>query len=209
MSISFRTISRLSEDQRDALAEIVNIGMGQAGAALAQVLGEFVILSVPRIRLVDSQAVPETLAELVGAETIVSAIRQPFHNHLHGEAIVVYDEHGCRDLADIMGHDECTDERVEQELLLDIGNILAGASLKGVAEQLQAELTFSPPSILATHVPVERLLNPETLDWSYSLLIEVNFTLEARRFKGHLLIMLSEDSIDTLVQDIDTFLESL
>ncbi len=209
MSISFRTVSQLSEDQRDALAEIVNIGMGRAGASLAEILDEFVILSVPQIRLVSSQDIGEALEELIGAESLVSAIRQPFYNHLHGEALVVYDEHGCRDLADIMGHEGTLDEKVEEELLLDIGNILAGASLQGVAEQLQAEITFSPPSILANHVPVSELLDPDELEWSYSLLIEVNFTLEQRQFKSHLLIMLSEDSIDTLIQDIEAFMESL
>ena len=36
------TMAMLSEDQRDALQELTNIGMGQAGASVAAVLGEFV-----------------------------------------------------------------------------------------------------------------------------------------------------------------------
>jgi len=39
----------LTRDQKDALQEIANIGMGQAGASIAKVLGEFIQLSVPRI----------------------------------------------------------------------------------------------------------------------------------------------------------------
>lgn len=36
----------LTEEHRDALQEISNIGMGRAGAALAKLLGAFVTLSV-------------------------------------------------------------------------------------------------------------------------------------------------------------------
>lgn len=42
----------LTEDQKEALREIANIGMGQAGSTIAQVLGEFVQLSIPRILIV-------------------------------------------------------------------------------------------------------------------------------------------------------------
>jgi len=42
----------LNEDQRDALQEICNVGMGKAAAALAKLLGAFVTLSVPNIRVV-------------------------------------------------------------------------------------------------------------------------------------------------------------
>ena len=42
----------LSQDQKDALQEIANIGMGQAGASIARVLDEFVQLSIPRILVV-------------------------------------------------------------------------------------------------------------------------------------------------------------
>ena len=41
------TVALLSVDKRDALQELVNIGMGAAGAALAKALGAFVQLAVP------------------------------------------------------------------------------------------------------------------------------------------------------------------
>ena len=64
----------LSQDQKDALQEIANIGMGQAGASIARVLDEFVQLSIPRILVVPPQEVPAALASAVGDRT-VSAVR--------------------------------------------------------------------------------------------------------------------------------------
>jgi len=49
----------LNEDQRDALQEIANIGMGQAGSSIAKVWGEFVHLSIPRIVHTDRKSIPE------------------------------------------------------------------------------------------------------------------------------------------------------
>jgi len=41
-----------TELQRDALQEIANLAMGRAGARLALLLGRFIELSVPRLRVV-------------------------------------------------------------------------------------------------------------------------------------------------------------
>ena len=61
------TAALFSEDQRDALQELTNIGMGQAGASVAAVLGEFVQLSVPRILVLKPNLIPAALERIVGA----------------------------------------------------------------------------------------------------------------------------------------------
>jgi len=55
------TQAALSNDQHDALQELTNIAMGQAGASLATLLDEFVDLSVPRIRMVAVVDLPQAL----------------------------------------------------------------------------------------------------------------------------------------------------
>ena len=78
----------LSDDQRDALQEIANIGMGQAGSSIAKIWGEFVRLSIPRIANVERQEIPAVLQQLVGEKNIL-AVRQAFHGQLRGEVIIV------------------------------------------------------------------------------------------------------------------------
>lgn len=199
----------LSAEQADALQEIVNVAMGQAGDSLARVLDAFVRLSVPRIRLIDADRAAGCIADVVGETEIVTAIRQSFFNELNGEAITVFSAEGCRDLADLMGHYHKLDEQAEQELLFDISNILVGACLNGVAEQLGADLSFSPPSIMAIQVSPDQLLATGTLPWAYALQVEVNFSLETHKFKSHLIIMLAEDAIATLTGSLDTFIEAI
>ena len=197
----------LSQDQKDALQEIANIGMGQAGASIARVLDEFVQLSIPRILVVPPQEVPAALASAVGDRT-VSAVRQAFHSAMRGEAIVIYGENRCNDLADLMGYERDLDHSSERELLLDVSNILVGACLGGIAEQLAMSIGFSAPSLLFDAVPIEDLLTSCDISWDTALLVEVSFRLEQRSFACHLVMLLPESEVAELATALDRFLEA-
>lgn len=201
-------IEPYTEDQRDALQEVLNIAMGQAGDSLARILDSFVELSVPRIRLVEVTEVCNTVLEMVGHNEEVTAVRQAFFNHLRGEAIVVFGQNGCKDLADLMGYDEELDAKAEQELLLDVANVLVGAVINGVTEILGVELGFAPPSVMEERAPLDTILVPEKLAFTHALLLEVNFTVENRDFKSHLMMMMAEEAIESLRNMLDEFMEA-
>jgi chemotaxis protein CheC len=203
------TIQPYNEDQNDALQEVVNIAMGQAGDSLARILGHFVELSIPRIRLVTTDDVIKTVMEMVEQQAEISAIRQAFYSILRGEAIVIFPQSGADELADLMGYDTELDTKAKQELLLEVGNLLVGATINGISETLGTELSFSAPSLMAERQPVERVLLPEQLSWSHALLLEVNFTLEGRNFKSHLLMFMTEEAIDSLRGILDEFMDAI
>ncbi len=206
----------LSNDQRDALQELTNIAMGQAGASLATLLDEFVDLSVPRIRVVTVVDLPQALADLVGKNNLVSAVRQSFQGYLRGEAIIIFGEPGCRALADLMGFEGELGVSGENELLLDVANVLSGACLGGMMEQIRgfaeisgtAELGFSMPSVMARQVVAEQLIDPKKVQWSHALLLEVNFTIKNRNFIAHLTMLMPEEGIEKIRGIIDEFIAS-
>lgn len=159
-----------SEDQRDALQELTNIAMGQAGASLATLLDAFVDLSILRIRVVEVVELPPVLSELVGRRNEVSAVRQSFLGYLRGEVIVIFGGPGTCVLADLMGYEGELGTGGEAELLLDVSNVLSGACLGGLLEQIraitgnrEAELSFSMPSVMARHVLPGQLIEPTRL----------------------------------------------
>jgi len=203
------SIQPYTEDQNDALQEVVNIAMGQAGDSLARILGNFVALSVPRIHLVSVGDVIRTVTDMVDNNTEISATRQAFSHSLRGEAIVVFAQAGADDLADLMGYDTDLDTSAKQELLLEVGNLLVGAVINGISETLKTDLGFSAPSLMAERTPLDQVLVPEQLSWSHALLMEVNFTVEGRDFKCHLLMFMTEEAIDTLRGILDTFMDGI
>ena len=210
------SIMPLTEDQRDAMQEITNIAMGQAGSKLATLLGTFVNLSVPRINVLALPEVAGAIGSMVGRDIEITAVRQSFHGYLRGEAIVIYGQDGCKEMGDLMGYDEMLDRADEIELLLDVSNILVGACLGGIIDQIRGiteargagELSFSAPSLMAEGVPAEVLIDPDKLTWTHALLMEVNFTLEGRNFISHLCMLMPEHSIEKMRNILDEFIAS-
>ena len=208
------TLAALTNDQRDALQELTNIAMGQAGSSLATLLDAFVILSVPRIRVVEVIELPATLAELVGKNNLVSAVRQSFQGYLRGEAIIIFGEPGTHALADLMGYEGELAESGQAELLLDVANVLCGACLGGMMEQIRsftethgpAELSFSMPSIMVRDVLAAQIIDPQKVQWTHSLLLEVNFTIKDRNFVAHLTMLMPEEGIDKIRSITDEFI---
>lgn len=202
------TAALLSEDQRDALQEITNIGMGQAAASIAAILGEFVQLSVPRILILRPELIGTALLRIIGKEP-VTAVRQGFHGELRGEALIVYNSQHCRELASLMGYHQALDQATERELLFDVSNVLVGACLGGIAEQIKTEIGFSAPSLMADHLPVDKLLSAAEIHTPCALFVEVNLSLEHRSFASHLVMLMPEEEILVVRAALDRFLDSL
>lgn len=201
------SVQPYNEDQTDALQEVANIAMGQAGDSLARILDNFVTLSVPRIRQIAVHELVDTVTTMVGDEEEVSAVRQAFYNSLRGEAIVIFTQSGADELAELLGYDCELDAAIEQELLLEVGNLLVGAILSGISETLGTDVGFSAPSLMAERIPLYQVLAPDQLSWEHALLVEVNFSVEKHRFKSHLLMFMTEETIETLRGILDEFMD--
>jgi chemotaxis protein CheC len=194
----------------DALQEVVNIGMGRAGAALAKVMGGFVKLSVPSMTLVRPHQLREAVHKLSWVTEDVSAVRQAFFHDLDGEVIAVFDTEGCRGIAETLGHDPLeASEAADREMLLDITNILVGACMNGVAKELGIELSFSAPALLVERASLDDVLSHGEVAFNLALLINVKFIMEKRSFTSQLLILMPRDAFDRLIAALNRFLESL
>ena len=150
-------LPQMTEDQRDCLQEIVNVAMGQAGESLACLLEIFVQLGVPRINLVASEDITPQLKQMIGEQdNKVTAVRQAFFRNkgkldIQGEALLVFSDSSLSELAELMSYEEEESVNAELELLLDVSNILNGACLTGIAEQLESDFGYAPPSLIGTH----------------------------------------------------------
>lgn len=199
----------LTEDQTDALQELANIAMGRAGKSLAALMDAFVQLSVPRVRLLGCDDLVPAVQDLVGDTADITAIRQAFFHTFRGETLVLFADDSWRGLADLLGHEGELAAAEEQEVLLETANILVGAILGGLGSQMEAEFHYTPPSFLAMHAPAETIFAEENLDWHHALLMDVHFSIDARDFRCHVLIMLPEESVETVRERLQAVLEGL
>jgi len=201
-------VEPLTEDQADALQEVTNIAMGRAARSLSTLLDTFVTLAVPRVQLIAAANAAAAVAETSNAPGRVTAVRQAFFHGLRGEALTLFAPGGCRNVADLLGLDaDELDPPQEEEVLVETCNILVGAILSGLGEQLGTSFSYTPPSLFATDTEMNSVLEPSNLEWTTALLVEVTFTLESRNFTCHVLVLLAEDSIAVIRQSLDRLLE--
>lgn len=199
--------SKLTEDYRDCLQEVTNVAMGQAGERLARLLDTFVVLSIPHIEVMG----PSDIAMALGAidsNKSVSGVCQGFiGGGIAGEAMLLFNDTSFTDLAKLMKHEGKLDKQVECELLMDATNLLFGACLKGIAEQIDMEFSFGPPMVLGQHQDLAELVKLDNRTWKEALVTEINYKLEGYNVNCDLLIIVTEDSMDLLFRKLDYLLE--
>lgn len=201
-----------TEEQRDALQEIANLAMGQAATRLARLLDTFIELSVPRVRVVGAQDVAKTLRELTGIDESVAAVRQGFRSDIKGEALVICRSSGVGHLCALVNdpYVHSAYESVSQtELMFDVANVLTGACVSCILNQLGRTPFFSPPGLLGEKISLEDVFQPDMLAWKVALLLEVNFALEDQTFRAHLVMLMADDSIRRMNDALNAVLSSL
>ncbi|NML99312.1 chemotaxis protein [Paraburkholderia sp. RP-4-7] len=202
----------LTEDQRDALQEVANLAMGQAATRLARLLDAFIELSVPRVKVVAVSEAAAALREMTGIEDTVSAVRQGFRSDIKGEALVICRSDSIEQLCSLVSdpYSRSSYETVSQkELVFDVANVLTGACVSCILDQLGRTPVFSAPGLLGEAMTLDEVFQPGVLQWEVALLVEVNFALEDQSFRAHLVMLMAEESIRHMNEALDELLSSL
>jgi chemotaxis protein CheC len=198
-----------SEEKRDALQELVNVGMGAAGAALARVLSAFVELTVPSIELVDRRRIGTLFNTGSWSDSELAAVRQPFFGRIMGESLMLFDGGEIARLADLMGGAPVASVGQQHEMLLDLANVVIGACVNNIAEPLNEVVSFGAPSVLKGRSNVCGFALHDSGSWQRGLIINVDFKLEAKSFRSRVLVFLSEQSLTLVGQALTRFLDAL
>ncbi|MCL1067399.1 response regulator [Shewanella olleyana] len=185
-------------DLRDACQEIANVAMGRAADLLATLLDVFVMLPIPNVNVLE---VSELTMALKATEesSKVSALCQGFIGAgVAGEALLLFHDSSFEDMAKLMGHKNPKDANNEIEVLIDTGNVLIGAFLNGISEQLDMKFSQGHPVVLGRHCTVNELIHDNSEKWQRTLAMEINYQIENHNVQCDLLLLFTEDSIPTL-----------
>lgn len=197
----------LNAEMRDVLQELTNVAMGQAGDLLARLLNVFVKLPIPNVNLIEVSELHMALAS-VEHESTTSAVCQGFiGGGVSGEALLILTDSSFKDIAKLMNYQGELTVKVELELLMDIANILIGAVLKGLAEQIDMSFSQGHPVVLGQHATVSELIKANAKRWKKTLAIELSYGIENYHISCDLLLLFTEDSLKTLNYKVAFLLE--
>lgn len=185
-------------DMRDACQEIANVAMGRAADLLSKLLDVFVVLPIPNVNVLEVSELTMALKATEENPTI-SALCQGFIGAgIAGEALLLFHDSSFQDMAKLMKLANPEDEKTEIEVMIDTGNVLIGAFLNGISEQLDMNFSQSHPVVLGRHCTVNDLIHDNSAKWQRTLAMEINYRIEDYNIQCDLLLLFTEDSIPTM-----------
>lgn len=189
----------LSSLERDALTEIVNIGVSRAASSLRKMIGDHVLLSVPAIEVVSQQRAARLISEREASELV--AVRQDFAGAFNGRALLIFPESNRLELVRAVTGGELNAADmldIENEALAETGNIILNACLATMANMLKRSLTMTIPEVMrgsgATLFDAEQPAAGESL----VLFLYIDFTVRTRDIRGYIAMIMDLPSLTAL-----------
>lgn len=197
----------LSELERDALTEIVNIGVSRSAAALRKMVEEQVLLSVPSVEIITQKSAALLIGEREGSELV--AVRQEFSGAFAGSALLIFPQSNSLNLVRAVMGDEMSDEDIagmEEEALAETGNIILNGCLGSMANMLQQSLSLSLPQVLhGDGAQLFQLTEQDSTD-NLVLFLYINFSIRDRDIRGYIAMLMDLPSLDSLKMLISDFI---
>jgi len=198
----------LSELQKDALGELLNIGMGRASASLSEMVGEEVLLSVPKVDTLSQKEAIVRINALVGNE--ITAIKETFKGAFWGDALLLFPEDHSLELVRALIKDDTLPvemiSEMEQEALTEVGNIILNACLGSLANIFKENLEFELPQY-SRGSSKDVLITPDRDEKSPEgvLLLQMNFSLEKTNVNGYLTLLMDVASMQALSKQLSKY----
>jgi chemotaxis protein CheC len=201
-------VVELSPIERDAFAEIANMGVARAATSLRQMLGEQVLLSVPAVHVVTREVAAE-LVERDNSSKLV-AVQQSFDGPFSGRALLIFPEAQSLELVrSIVGADQSLDDVIdlEQEALAETGNVILNACLATIANVLRKSMRMSLPTIIRGDGAT--LFAQPPGGGNLVLFLYIDFTIKSRGMRGFIALLMDLPSIAALKEIVQDFIEKV
>jgi chemotaxis protein CheC len=203
-------VGELSDIEKDALAEIANMGVSRAAVSLRQMVGEQVLLSVPAVNIVSREAAAG-LVERGNSPRLV-AVQQSFEGPFSGRALLIFPEAQSLELVrSIVGEEHSLEDVIdlEQEALAETGNIILNACLATIANVLRRSMRMSLPSVIRGDGATLFETRSSDPDGDLVLFLYIDFTIKSRDVRGFIALLMDLPSITALKEIVGDFIEGI
>lgn len=196
----------LDDLERDALTELVNIGVSRAAASLRKMVNREVILSVPSVEIVTRKSAASLIGQRESEKLI--AVQQQFEGLFSGRALLIFPKSNGLSLVRAIVGDEMDEAdliAMEEEALAETGNVILNGCLGSMANMLQQTLKMSLPDVRRgdSNFLFEALYAGEE---SFVLFLYINFSVRERDIRGYIAMIMDLPSMENLKQLIGDFI---
>lgn len=193
----------MTEEKKDALVELLNIGVGRAAGMLNQMTSHQITLRVPSIELVTLNDLGEVMNGRL--EDILAAVKMDFSGSFSGTAALVFPTTSAAQLVSYLTDEEPGTpdlDALRAVTLTEVGNIVVNCVMGSITNMLSEQVMYSLPTYqegsITALVSSERM----TVD-EWMLLIQTRFCIEQLSIEGDIVLILEVGSLDALFNGID------
>jgi chemotaxis protein CheY-P-specific phosphatase CheC len=162
-------------------------------------------LPIPNVNLITNTELHMAIADIQRNES-VSAVSQGFISAgINGEALVIFNDSNFGNMVKLLKYsDNKSSNALELEALMDVSNILIGACLRALSEQLHLVFSHNHPIILGRHCDLDDILKNTTQRKEDMLAIEIAYSIKSQNINFDLLLLFPNKSIDLVFDKLVT-----
>jgi chemotaxis protein CheC len=142
-------IFQLSPDDRDRLAELVNIGVSHAGTTLSSMVGHRTTITVPSVAIKDAANATEFIT---APDDITVAVLLRISGGVDGYVFLFFQKEAVVSLLKTLTGKNVSDlralDKFDRSLFQEVGNVITGGMLSGLSRFLHLHLLHSVPDVV-------------------------------------------------------------
>ncbi len=192
-------VLNLEDMERDALTELVNIGVSRAAVSLRKMVGQQVLLSVPSLEVVSRTGAITLIREREYGQMV--AVRQDFDGVFSGRALLIFPESNSLAMVRAVAGESLTEEEaaaIEDEALAETGNIVLNSCLATMANMLKQPLTMSLPEVIRSNGSLLFAPRSQDTEGGIVLFLYINFAINDHDIRGYISMLMDLPSIQAL-----------
>jgi chemotaxis protein CheC len=183
--------------QLDALRELANIGSGNAGTALGQMLGKSVDITVPTAAVLP---LPEAVAIAGRPDELRHGVVVPIRGDLDAMVLLLFPEADAQKLCGLYGIEPGTPDGTS--MLGEVGNILGTNYINVLGQMVGMVLEPSPPQVVNDMLGaiLETVLLGRGDDIDSALILDSSLIVEEEAFSLSFLMLPADGGIRLLLE---------
>jgi len=196
----------MNEDMTlDIIREMINIGVGDAAAALSDLVQSRVLIKTPEVLILDSKDLSNFM--LKEDKPLGVYISQSFRGRIRGRALLFYTKKSCNSLIKtIMGKDIVTSALTDNAIatLQEIGNILMVSCVSNISNMIEDSVSFEIPDV-TIEISEGYLQNivKELGELDKTIFVRNQMVVKEKEIEGYIFLLLSFKDFLFVVRELE------
>lgn len=194
--------------EKDAFAELLNMGMGQAAASLSAMTDQEVLLSIPQVEFVTFEEVAERIGDHADGDMV--SVRQGFQGSVEGDISLLFTKKSSLFLVrELLGDDILLEDLpdIEQESIAEVGNIVLNACMAAIANTLNLDIPTALPEFRHGGLFHSQSAGANE-EAPVFLVAQIKFDLKDKGVSGIVVLFLTVSSAIRFKQEIQSLISS-